>query len=462
LDLKNRLKSRDTLADDLYYGLWNNDLFMKRVEQGKDAKWSLFCPSECPQLYQTYGEEFERIYLELERDGTKVRKTINAHKLWNTLVDMQIENSMPYMVSKDAANKYSMQKNLGTVQCSNLCVAPETFILTDKGQKRIEKLVNQPVRIWNGFEWSETVVRRTSNDAELLKVILSNGATLECTPQHKFVLKDGKTRVEAQNLTIGQQLCKWIQIPEPIERTKTIKYPYTHGLFCAEGTYGKNYSGDPCIPIIALYGEKKKLVDLLEVRTMSGIEDASGRLNIRLPMDLPKKFKVPLNASLNDKLRWFEGYCDGDGCVCRVDTSITIQITSIEHKFLDEIRLMLQTLGVNTFIANGQSAGQRSLPDGHGGMRLFNCKETKRLLVDCNALWRLVQLGFSPKRLDISGIHEPQRAAARFIKVVEVIRENRRSPTFCVNEPLRHTAVFNGILTGNCVEIVEFTSPEEM
>ena len=91
---------------------------MKRVEE--NGNWTLMCPHECPGLYDTYGEEFEKLYTQYEQAG-KGRKTISARELWNTILESQIETGTPYMLYKDACNEKSNQKNLGTIRSSNLC-----------------------------------------------------------------------------------------------------------------------------------------------------------------------------------------------------------------------------------------------------------------------------------------------------------------------------------------------------
>merc|ERR1719310_165521 len=67
-----------------------------------------------------WGEEFEKMYLELEAAG-KGRKTVKAQQLWFRILESQMETGTPYMLYKDAANRKSNQQNLGTIHCSNLC-----------------------------------------------------------------------------------------------------------------------------------------------------------------------------------------------------------------------------------------------------------------------------------------------------------------------------------------------------
>ncbi|HEX8576945.1 MAG TPA: ribonucleoside-diphosphate reductase subunit alpha [Flavobacterium sp.] len=118
LDLKKNTGKEEMRARDLFFAMWTSDLFMKRVQE--DSHWTLMCPNECPGLYDVYGEEFENRYVGYEKAG-KGRKTIKARELWEKILESQIETGTPYMLYKDAVNRKSNQKNLGTIRSSNLC-----------------------------------------------------------------------------------------------------------------------------------------------------------------------------------------------------------------------------------------------------------------------------------------------------------------------------------------------------
>ena len=118
LKLKLNTGSEEERCRDLFYALWVPDLFMERVE--KNEPWTLFCPSEAPGLADVYGDEFNALYTRYEAEG-RGRKQVDAQKLWFKVLDSQIETGTPYLLYKDAANKKSNQKNLGTIKSSNLC-----------------------------------------------------------------------------------------------------------------------------------------------------------------------------------------------------------------------------------------------------------------------------------------------------------------------------------------------------
>jgi ribonucleoside-diphosphate reductase alpha chain len=118
LDLKKNHGAEELRARDLFYAMWMPDLFMKRVQE--DGEWTLMCPNECPGLCDVHSEEFEALYTKYEAEG-KGRKAIKARELWEKILESQIETGTPYMLYKDAANRKSNQKNLGTIRSSNLC-----------------------------------------------------------------------------------------------------------------------------------------------------------------------------------------------------------------------------------------------------------------------------------------------------------------------------------------------------
>jgi ribonucleoside-diphosphate reductase alpha chain len=137
LKLKLNTGSEEERCRDLFYGLWIPDLFMERVE--KNEPWTLLCPSEAPGLADVHGEEFRALYEKYEQEG-RGRKQVDAQKLWFKILDSQIETGTPYLLYKDAANKKSNQKNLGTIKSSNLCT--EIIEYSDKDETAVCNLAS--------------------------------------------------------------------------------------------------------------------------------------------------------------------------------------------------------------------------------------------------------------------------------------------------------------------------------
>ena len=225
LKLKLNTGSEDERARDLFYALWIPDLFMKCVKE--DGLWTLFCPAEAPGLADVWGPAFETLYHKYEAEG-RGRRQVRAQALWERIVSSQIETGTPYLLYKDAANSKSNQQNLGTIKSSNLCVAPETLVLTKAGEIPIHQLVGQQVSVWNGYKWSNTTVHKTGEQKSLIKVTVEDivvdtrtgvmktiNKLIECTPYHKFILNDEKElldamRCDAHMLEPGMDLMPWI------------------------------------------------------------------------------------------------------------------------------------------------------------------------------------------------------------------------------------------------------------
>ena len=118
LDIRLNQGDEEARCRDLFSALWIPDLFMKRVEEG--GTWSLFCPNKAKGLSDVYGDEFEELYEKYEREGL-ADATVPALDIWKSIIKSQSETGTPYMLYKDACNKKSNQKNLGTIKSSNLC-----------------------------------------------------------------------------------------------------------------------------------------------------------------------------------------------------------------------------------------------------------------------------------------------------------------------------------------------------
>lgn len=129
LDIEDFLELRKNTGDerrrthDMNTANWIPDLFLKRVEQG--GKWTLFSPSDVPDLHHIYGQEFEKQYVQYEqmaKEGKiKLYKEIEAELLWRKMLGMLFETGHPWITFKDPSNIRSPQDHAGVVHSSNLC-----------------------------------------------------------------------------------------------------------------------------------------------------------------------------------------------------------------------------------------------------------------------------------------------------------------------------------------------------
>lgn len=128
-DIEEFLELRKNTGDDrrrthdMNTANWIPDLFMKRVHEGGD--WTLFSPSEVPDLHDKYGKAFEEAYIGYEaraaRGEMKVAKTLPALSLWRKMLSMLFETGHPWITFKDPCNIRNPQQHIGVVHSSNLC-----------------------------------------------------------------------------------------------------------------------------------------------------------------------------------------------------------------------------------------------------------------------------------------------------------------------------------------------------
>jgi ribonucleoside-diphosphate reductase alpha chain len=500
LNAKRNQGAEDERARDLFYALWIPDLFMEKVQKNDD--WYLMCPDKCPGLNECYGDDFVSLYNKYVSEN-KYNKKIKARDVWESIITSQIETGTPYMLYKDAANHKSNQKNIGTIKSSNLCVSGDTMILTKSGYYSIKTLVGKEINVWNGKTWSKTIPKKTGENQKLLTIKFSNGMLLKCTEYHKFYIETGKKPadksipkvIEAKNLEKNMKIIRYdLNIVD--DNNDNLKYAYTHGLYCADGTkstfeqkhrcsykrqenkyfcgrhlnHNKDYEEDDDIccgnsytdkPMLTLYGKKIKLLDYIDKISYGDYIDKEDKINISLPYDIDEKYVVPINKSIDSKIKWLEGYLDGDSCIIENNGIKNIQYTSTNLEFMQNILFLLQTLGITSQIKIGRNSGKTLLPDGKGSKKYYNTQTVYRSNIDSIGLDKLIKFGFNPKRINISGNRLPHHITNMFIKVEDIIDDNIFEDTYCFNEPLEHKGIFNGIITGQCAEIVEVSNKDE-
>jgi ribonucleoside-diphosphate reductase alpha chain len=171
LEMKKNHGDEEMKGRDLFYALWVPDLFMERVRGGSTPgadMWSYFCPDECPGLADIYGDEFRELYERYEREG-RARKQVKARDLWLKILDSQMETGTPYILFKDAANKKSNQKNVGTIKSSNLCT--EIMEYSDENETAVCNLASIAL---NKFIDEETKVMNMTELERVTALVVDN------------------------------------------------------------------------------------------------------------------------------------------------------------------------------------------------------------------------------------------------------------------------------------------------
>lgn len=387
-----------------------DDAFMTAVKNNTD--WNLTFPIRSNNVY----------------------KTLKAREIFNAICESAWICGCPGIVFEDTINKYNPFDKFGMhIQDTNPCVTGDTLVLTNTGYKHIKNLIDKKITIWNGYEWSEVKPKLTSENESILKIYFSDGSTLKCTPYHKFFIVGKSKKIEAKDLKPQYMIPKF-SFPI-IEGYKNIdnKIAYTKGFFSGDGSTEKTR---PNRKSIWLYDEKIGLLDKLIYHNVNSCNDTNKendtRLFVTLPYDLHfnKTFVPSTKWNIKSRLYWLAGLVDSDGSLNNPDGSVNI--SSMNGKFLLKVKQMINTLGVNT--------------------TLSLTSKGYRLVLAASDVTKLSELGFTTYRVPIISEAKSNGIYKRYIRITKIKKLKLNEPVYCFNEPKNHSATFNGILTSNCGE----------
>jgi ribonucleotide reductase alpha subunit len=442
--------------------VWIPDLFVRRSAD-KNAVWTVFCPSRA-HLYGLHSSEFEERYLHYEKlaeereqqyltakkeyeaarlrrlEGKSggspldvseclqqliksqeqriVHRKLNAFDLLSHICDVQIKSGFPFVMYGDSINSKSNQANLGTVNSSNLCVSGDTMIMTrEHGYVQIDKVVQKEVTVWNGTEWSPGVVpRQTSRLSDFVRVQLSNGLTLDCTEYHKFLVNN---LPPTSMVIVDQKSCQHVDavMLKPGDRLLNFEYPVIEGG-------GNNHDG----------GHD-------ETHYANGWTFGQNILKSTSPHGTDVTIIFPdLVSSVRTRVRWLNGLFDSIGKLVIIDHVATLMLFCKLADVLRDLQLLVSTLGATASTKDNviKIRGQQ--------------------------LAKLLKLGFSTqylllgKTVDEGFLVAPNEPVS--VVKVEYLDVFSPQPSYCFYEPLKNAGVFGGVLTRNCVEICEVSTPK--
>ena len=459
LALRNPTSVDDKRIDGIDYAFQYNESFVERAKHNKP--WLLISYLHAPDLWKAFFDEDMAVFDSLmdKYIASGKGEVIEARELLKKFLTENEVTGRLYEFNATNVNRHKAFKE--TIYTSNLCVTPETKVLTKQGHIPIAELVGMDVEVWNGEEWSNTTIVKTGENQEIVRVVTKDGYELECTPYHKFykVVQDKWNRpvsveVRAIDLKKGDKLIKF-DLPV-IQGDKLLPYAWANGFFSGDGYVHEGKS------FIAFYHGKQKLIPLTEGCAVKvyARQESLDRTIVKLE-GLQHKYFVPdCSYTVASRLEWLAGLLDSDGTLCINGETQSFQIGSINKEFLKEIQLMLQTCGVKSKVTKNVDGGHRMLPanDGSGENRSFMCQAYYRLLIGNDGVSKLLDLGLVTHRLKPTE-HRPNRECSQFIKVEGVYSDGRVSDTYCFTEPKRHMGMFNGLLTGQCLEYLAPTKP---
>lgn len=388
-----------------------------------------------------------------------VRKTVKARDLWRLLLETRMQTGEPYIHYVDTTNRAlpEAQKKLGLkVKQSNLCVAPQTELLTRQGYKPIGGLKDQVVEVWNGQEFSTVTVRETSPDEELLRVWFEDGDYIDCTPYHKFHLEDGST-VRAIDLRDGDVLEK-MAYPDlavaqgigPNDLSPLIRRAFEQAYASGWATFAGFEDANRLAVSIP-----DALPDAILKRMMHASADAEtsdGVTTVRFDPQALTSGRAPLGRDEWYQKHWLGGALDAAGDWIEIDGLRWLSLGSTDVDLIREMRRVALECGLtprvrltdtmNAFmLAEGDVA---DLADERAILRYADDVKADGLA----ALWADYEGGYCAQPIDriVADIHPLPY----------------RSPVYCATEPKRNRLVFNGYLTGNCTEITLATGRDHL
>jgi ribonucleotide reductase alpha subunit len=482
-----RLKSGDSSrrTPKLHIAIWSNDVFMQRVRD--KGKWSLMCPQQCPGLTECHGKEFENLYTKYEREGKYIRQ-VDAEDVKKWIAGAMCMTGEPYFLQKDHACHGSNQQHLGTLKMSNLCVDGSTIITTSKGpfpignlvpgskqrkqmalahenmakqvesaEKRVEEAGEfatsvekarteqlrehfarmqtkedldkyQEIEVWDGKEWVMTTPRLISEETPLMTIVTDFGTKLMVSRQHQFVLGDGVTKVAAEDLRLGQELTA--TAPVEYSGTDTAETSrlqpqgaYLTGFITAYAlkTYGKELKYNPgkAYTITTVRFSKKDIKGTRMEKMLDYVEYNQAEAEKEFPdIDHDELAVVSVPESM------------------RTISTPTLAVSEERKAWV---------MGFVDMLGGALNSARGPLDRMQGVVRMFrSVKEDVRLRVDpTDNSWSLcARNGELPK-------------------VMTMIDSLYTAPSYCFDTP-SHMAVFDEQLTGQCTEILQFVSPDEI
>lgn len=421
---------------------------------------------------------------------------VEKRKIWARVLELRSSLGYPYIFFTDTANKNTVDcyKDKGLkINHSNLCVTGDQLVVTDKGIKKVVDLYKsgEKLVLFDGEKpVNASEMKLIENNADVYKITTESGRTHKVTSYHK--IKTERGMIATKDLIVGDKVC--------IQRSKGLfgkihdpEKAFLLGLYQADGTQYKD------IVFIDLWENDFDLINEIEsyVLNLYKLNDwmyykvkFKNRTKIGYrPTTIPKFFKQTSSQNgvrklrlQNNKLREFgfeKGfvpkwilesdeqtqsqylrglyYADGTVYVGKHNKGNPIQLSlaNINHKFLQEIQIILSNFGINSSIRLLRKSEENILPDGKGGNKLYKTKDCFRLIISNKP--DAIKFEYLTGFLTRKGVNLKDRCYRNNTKKFDTIKSIEcvgKEDVYCTTvDSEEHVWVCNSFITSNCTEI---------
>jgi ribonucleoside-diphosphate reductase alpha chain len=486
------------------------DEFMKAVKS--DTEWKLAFPlskseyeSDRPDLddkskfvWREWPDTTGYVANEEGLVACKIYKTMPARRVWDLIMSSTYDFAEPGFILIDRVNEMNNNWWTENIRATNPCVTADTRLATQFGMVRIGDLYEARVDI------QATVDRRaleegmgvdvrpavpafmTSSSADVYRVVTKDGYEIKATEWHDFYTTRGK--IKLKDLKAGDELL--IQSGQgQFGGCGNAELGQLLGLLTGDGHFTNRGKGQEAA-VVNLWGSDRVLADRVVANINELIEGwAAAPRNYRVSaVSVPERNLVMIRSVLLTRVLasffsvttqcktavpeivWrgneecVKGYLRGlfqsDGTVQRDDENAycTIRLASSTPPLLKDVQVLLANFGIFCRILKRRDAGQRSLPDGKGGKRLYDCQADYELIIGSESRDRFMErIGFltEEKNEKYRAWKQLRRRNSRsdeYISPIASIEYVGREAVFDTTQPNKNNLIFNGLVTGNCGE----------
>lgn len=503
LVLKNNALPDEKAVRFLDYCLIFSDLLIERVKS--KGKITLFNPKEVPELVDNFGlPGWDEMYLKRESDASIYKKEISAIDLMTAYAKERLGSGRVYSMHIENCNKYSPFKN--RVNQSNLCVTGDQRVVTSYGLLTAKELYEkyEDLTVFNNKNSvKSSAMKLIAKNEDVLTINLENGLSHTVTGYHKILIRTSESGKpvtaedkEAKNLSIGDFVA--IQTNKGLFGELNMEdEAFLLGLYQADGTQHKDcihiclwendfdlipeveesfkkvYFKYNCDTLINFSKNKDKIPHFPKFRLCdtgpSTVKKVSlGSPALKRALNFEKGYIPSWIWESDERTQWqyIKGLFYADGTVNITNgkgNPLYLSITSITKSFLNELQILLLNLGITSSISQASKAGERLLPDGNGGQKLYNCKSAYRLVCGNknDAIEFEKNTGFLSRKGQVIEKTFYRDNSKKYSKI-KSIEYKGKEDVYCISvyDNDKHF-ICNGIITHNCVEVLHPTIPPE-